>query len=70
MARIDLTIFEGGIPGKVDIDAVIAYQRKQRANAESGVKTKRGSNEKSSAISLDQLGMAPVAPKVAVKRRF
>lgn len=70
MSRIDLTISEGGIPGKADIDAVIAYQRKQRANAEAGVKPKRGSNEKSSAISLDQLGIVPSTPKVVVKRRF
>lgn len=56
---------------KQDLDAIIAYQRKARANYESGVKPKKGSGE---AVKLDSivaglLGQAAPAPAATVKRR-
>lgn len=58
----------------VDIDAIIAYQRKARANAESGVKPKKaGSSGPKVTLDLAALGLLKTEPKVAgpsIKRRI
>jgi len=51
-----------------DIDAIIAYQRKQRANREAGIKAprpKRGVNPDAPKVSLD-LSALGLTPKPAV----
>lgn len=69
MDRIDLSIAEGGIPSKTDIDAVIAYQRKMRANAEAGIKPKKGDSGREVTLSLEQLGLGQEKPKISISRR-
>lgn len=57
---------------KQDIDAIIAYQRKARANYESGVKPKKGSGEAVvplGNIVASLLGQAAPTPAQTVKRR-
>lgn len=51
-----------------DIDAIIAYQRKQRANAESGVKPKKEAGPK---VKLTGLLDNLIKPKIVqpIKRR-
>lgn len=72
MDRIDLTITEGKVPNKKDIDAVIAYQRKMRAMSEQGIKPKKASAGKTVGLTLAQLGIsdAPAKPVVTMKRRL
>lgn len=56
-----------------DLDRIIAYQRKQRASREAGVRTKKPRGEAAPAVSIEQLlgslpKSAPTGP--AMKRRF
>jgi hypothetical protein len=56
-----------------DLDRIIAYQRKQRAAREAGVKTKKPRGEAAPAVSIEQLlsGLPKAAPKPStMKRRF
>lgn len=54
----------------VDIDVVIAYQRKNRANSESGVKAKRETGPKQSLAGVMD-GLLKAKPQVnVVKRRI
>lgn len=52
---------------KEDIDSIIAYQRKQRANREGGVKVKKESAPK---VSLDLASLGLVKKADPIKRRF
>lgn len=53
-----------------DIDTIIAYQRKHRANVEGGSKAKRETGPKVK-LDLAALGLVPKAtPSEPVKRRF
>jgi hypothetical protein len=55
-----------------DIDAIIAYQRKMRAQRESGVKVKKGDSSKP-AVKLDLAALGLLKPKAqapTMKRRF
>lgn len=45
-----------------DIDAIIAYQRQARANADAGIKPKKETGKIT--VSLDQLGLAKPPPKM------
>ena len=49
-----------------DIDSIIAFQRKARANWEAGVKPKKADKIEASEL-LDKLGM--IKPAVPIKRR-
>lgn len=51
-----------------NIDTIIAYQRKQRAMVESGVKPKRPTGPKVT-LDLAKLGLAKVLDAPTVKRR-
>ena len=56
---------------KSDIDSIIAYQRRFRADRESGVKVKRGSDGPKKKLDLAALGLIkPKAPEATIKRRF
>lgn len=56
-----------------DIDKIIAYQRKARANREAGIKAprpKRGVDPNAPKVSLDlsALGLAPAKPQATVSK--
>lgn len=51
-----------------DIDDLIAYHRKNRANAEAGIKPKKESGPKQK-IDLAELGLVKAKPIEAFKRR-
>lgn len=52
-----------------NIDAIIAYQRKAKANFDAGIKPKKGGEDKISASDLlNKLGMVPKAP--VIRRRI
>lgn len=53
----------------VDIDAIIAYHRRNRANAEAGVKPKKETGP-SPKIDVAALGLSPVVTAEPIKRRF
>ena len=56
-----------------DLDRIIAYQRKQRAAREAGVRTKKPKGEAPPAVSIEQLlsGLPKAKPTgPAMKRRF
>lgn len=54
-----------------DIDVIIAYQRKARANNEAGIKTPKAKKEAgpSVAINLESLGLSKPKPQASMKRR-
>jgi hypothetical protein len=54
-----------------DIEAIIAYQRKARANLEAGIKPRRGTSERAK-IDLDSVitSLTGGVPKPKVERRF
>lgn len=52
-----------------DIDGIIAYMRKQRANYESGVKPKKDKGPKADLSAVIQ-ALAPQAAPTVIKRRF
>jgi hypothetical protein len=54
-----------------DLDRIIAYQRKMRAQREAGVKVRKPKVEAKPSISIEQmLAQLPPAPKGGIKRRF
>lgn len=55
-----------------DLDRIIAYQRKQRAAREAGVRTKKPRGEAPPAVALDQLlaGLPKAPVGSTIKRRF
>jgi len=58
---------------KQDLDRIIAYQRKQRATREQGVRPKKSRGEAAPALQLSELlaGLPKAAPKPnTMKRRF
>ena len=58
---------------KQDLDRIIAYQRKQRAMREQGVRPKKSRGEAAPALQLSELlaGLPKPAPKPStMKRRF
>lgn len=66
MSRLDEVGWDKALPD--DIDTVIAYQRKQRALREGGVKPKRGQNDGPSKP-LDLVALGLIKPSAPVKRR-
>lgn len=75
MARLDDPEYLKNIP-KIDLDRHIAYQRKQRAQREAGVRVKKPRSEAPPAISLTELltGLKSSTPQKkpgsTMKRRF
>lgn len=61
---------------KQNLDRIIAYQRKQRAQREAGIKPKKPKNEPTPAVSLSELltGLKSTTPQkkpgTTMKRRF
>jgi hypothetical protein len=56
---------------KQDLDRIIAYQRKQRAAREAGVRTKKPRGEAPPVVQLSELlATLPKPPGPAMKRRF
>ena len=59
---------------KQDLDAIIQYQRKAKANFDMGIKPKKGANAEGKTIDLSQIvsNITGAAPKVTgkVERRF
>jgi hypothetical protein len=58
---------------KMDLDRIIAYQRKQRVAREAGVRTKKPKGEAPPAVSLEALLGAipkPAPGPSTIKRRF
>lgn len=51
-----------------DIDAIIAYQRKRRADFDAGIKPKKGGGEAKQSIDLVALGLVKAPPQIT--RRF
>lgn len=55
---------------KQDLDAIIAYQRKLRAQREAGIRTKKPKDSAPSKLDISSLLAKPIIGGGGIKRRF